>query len=161
MWLLPFDRYYFWVDLSASLKVAWATDSWWPVLKNLMLTQTAHGWNLDFSSVCSQLPPFPLFSTSFVLETWALGRECSETKSHPMCKLFLYQLWEAPPHPWPSRAQSARAHSSMTTDPSCRRKCPSIGNSSEIHSLASGVILANCLGREKLTHVSEIKSRGG
>lgn len=126
-----------------------------------MLTQT-DTWLESRLLICvlTASPP-SLSSTSFVPGTQTLGKEYYETKSYSTCKLFLYQLWEVLQCPWPSHAQPARAHSIMTTDSSCRRKCPPTGNSSEAHPLASGVISANFLGREKLTHLNEIKSREG
>lgn len=37
-----------------------------------------------------------------------------------------------------SPCSACQAHSILTTDSSCRRKCPPIANSSEVHSLAGG-----------------------
>lgn len=80
------------------------------------------------------LPSF-LFSLSFVPETQNLGKESVLRPHHISCPNF-YQLWAVPQLPWPSRGQPVGAHSRLTTDSSCRRKSPSTGNISEVHSLA-------------------------
>lgn len=125
-----------------------------------MLTQTAHGWNLDFPSVCSQhlLLPFsgPPLSRKPGPEERSVPRP-----NHTPCVNFFSTNSGRFPNTRGLPMLNLPGLTLQRPDSSCRRKCPSIGNSPEIHSLASGVILANCLGREKLTQVSEIKSREG
>lgn len=136
-------------------------------------SSSSHGWaptvadsQMSPSHSCTHSIPFFLLPSVSLCLLWPRNpktqrKECSETKSHLTCKLFLLTVGGSPR----ARAflwSACGALSTLTTDSSCRRKShPLTGNSSEVHSLAGGVIPANCLEREKLTHVREIKCKEG